>query len=329
MKKIAIAIINWNGIHLLKEFLPTVISFSNEAEIYLIDNNSTDLSIAYIEQNFSTVKIIKHPENYGYAKGYNLAIPQIKESYVCLLNNDVAVTENWLKPIINLFEGDNFGIIQPKILDYKNPQQFEYAGAAGGYLDKFGYPYCKGRIFETIENDTNQYDSSEVFWVSGACFFINREVFFKLGGFDEDFFAHQEEIDLCWRAQHEGYKIFCETKCIVYHLGGGTLSAQSTKKTFLNFRNNLCMLTKNLPTTDLFPIIFSRLLLDGIAGLRFIMKGEWQHCVSIIKAHLSYYQLMCKMIGKRPKKCVRKYHNHQSIIFNYFIKKQKKYLNLS
>ena len=325
MKKIAVVILNWNGTKLLEQFLPSVIQHSAEAEIYLADNASTDNSIAFVKANFPTIKIIQNDDNYGFAKGYNISMQNVEEDYYCLLNSDVEVTENWLEPILTCFENEpQTAIIQPKLLDFKLKTHFEYAGAAGGFIDKFGYPFCRGRIFDTVEKDIGQYnDAIPVFWASGACFFIRKEVFRKLNGFDADFFAHQEEIDLCWRANNLGYNIKYISKSVVYHVGGATLKDSNPKKTFLNFRNSLLMLTKNLPFEQLFPILFIRLCLDGIAGIQFIFKGKLNHFFAIIKAHFSFYALINKTLKKRKGKTSKKYYHTNSIVYRYFIKNGK------
>jgi len=325
LKKIAIVILNWNGTKLLEQFLPSVIKHSAEAEIYLADNASTDNSIAFVKANFPTVKIIQNEDNYGFAKGYNIAMQNVEEDYYCLLNSDVEVTKNWLTPILTCFENEpQTAIIQPKLLDFKLKTHFEYAGAAGGFIDKFGYPFCRGRIFDTVEKDNGQYnDDIQIFWASGACFFIRKEVFRKLNGFDADFFAHQEEIDLCWRANNLGYNIKYISKSVVYHVGGATLKEGSPKKTFLNFRNSLLMLTKNLPFEQLFPTLFIRLCLDGIAGIQFLFKGKFNHFFAIIKAHFSFYTLINKTLKKRKGKTSKQYYHTNSIVYRYFIKNGK------
>ncbi len=322
MKKIAVVILNWNGVKLLEQFLPSVMSYSPEATIYLADNASTDSSIEFVKTNYPDIKIIQNEGNFGYAQGYNVALKYVEEPYFCLLNSDVEVTENWLKPILEIFEKEkNIAIIQPKILDFKNKSLFEYAGAAGGFIDKYGYPYCRGRIFETVEKDNGQYDDfSGIFWASGACFFIRKEVFNQLGGFDESFFAHQEEIDLCWRSKNAGYKTYYTFQSIIYHVGGATLKESNPKKTFLNFRNSLLMLVKNLPEGKILPIIFTRLFLDGIAGIQFILKGKFSHCWAIIKAHFHFYHLLNKYLKKRTNNQTESYFKTNSIVYNYFIK---------
>ena len=260
--KVAIAILNWNGKNWLEKFLPSVISHSENTDIYIIDNASTDDSVAFLKLNFPQVKIIQNTENHGFAGGYNEGLKKIKADIYCLLNSDVEVTENWLNPVVDLFQKDlNISAVQPKILDFNRKNFFEFAGAAGGFIDNLGYPYCRGRIFDEIEEDKGQYDDeTEIFWASGCCLFIRSEDFWAENGFDERFFAHQEEIDLCWRLKNSGKKIFYTGKSTVYHVGGGTLNKQSAQKTFLNMRNNLTMLVKNLPVSKVFWIIFSRLI---------------------------------------------------------------------
>ena len=322
MKKIAVVILNWNGAKLLEQFLPSVIEHSDVATIYVVDNASTDSSIDVLKTKFPSVNIIQNDGNYGFAKGYNVALQQVEEDYYALVNSDVEVTEGWLSPILTVFDKElNVSIIQPKILDYKNKEYFEYAGAAGGFIDQYGYPFCRGRIFDTIEKDNGQYDDeTEIFWASGACFFIRKEIYRKLNGFDCEFFAHQEEIDLCWRAFNLGYKAKYTSKSVVYHIGGATLKESNPKKTFLNFRNSLLMLTKNLPKNKLPSIIFVRLLLDGLAGIQFIFKGKFNHFWVIIKAHFHYYHLINKTLKKRKAPQSENYYYIKSIVYKYFVK---------
>lgn len=324
-KKIAVVILNWNGARLLEQFLPSIVSFSDEATIYVADNASTDTSIEVVKSKFPSVKIIQNDSNYGFANGYNVALKNIEEAYYCLLNSDVEVTANWLTPILSTFENEKeIAIIQPKILDFKNKELFEYAGAAGGFIDKYGYPFCRGRIFDTIEKDLNQYDDEcEIFWATGACFFVRKEVYRKLNGFDGDFFAHQEEIDLCWRAFNLGYKAKYTYKSVVYHVGGATLNEGNPRKTFLNFRNSLLMLLKNLPKNELFSIIFIRLVLDGIAGIQFIVKGKFKHCFAIVKAHYSFFGLISRNLKKRNTVQKQNYYHTKSIVYRYFVKNGK------
>lgn len=319
--EIAVVILNWNGVRLLESFLPSVTAYSKEATIYVADNASTDTSVSFIKENYPSIKIVSNAVNGGYAKGYNDALQHIKADVYCLLNSDVAVTENWLQPIIKLFnEHQDIAAVQPKILDYYNPEKFEYAGAAGGFIDFFGYPYCRGRLFNFLATDTGQYnDTIPIFWASGACLFIRSETFHLLNGFDEDFFAHQEEIDLCWRIQNLGKQIIYSGNTTVYHVGGATLNNLSPKKTFLNFRNSLFSILKNAPGTYVFFIIFSRLLLDGIAGLKFLLELKPKHTLAILKAHLSFYLLFIKIYKKRSATQVKNYYNKKSIVWNYFI----------
>lgn len=323
MNKIAIVILNWNGVKLLEQFLPSVIQFSQGAQIYVADNASTDESVAFVQKNFPTVTLIKNSGNHGFAKGYNDALKGVEAEYYALVNSDIEVTENWLQPILDTFETEKQTVIvQPKILDFKNKAYFEYAGAAGGFIDKYGFPFCRGRIFDTIEKDNGQYDDPyEIFWASGACFFIRKKTYHELGGFDETFFAHQEEIDLCWRAQNEGYLIKYNPKSVVYHVGGATLNQENPRKTFLNFRNSLFMLVKNLPKKNLFFVIFFRMVLDGIAGIRFLMQGKFRHTLAILKAHLHFYLNSLKYLSKRSDLQIQKYYKTKSIVYTYYIKK--------
>lgn len=322
MKKIAVVILNWNGAKLLEQFLPSILEYSDEAKIYVADNASTDNSISVIKEQFPLITIIQNDGNYGFAKGYNLALQQVEEDYYALVNSDIEVTEGWLTPILSIFDSEpNIAIIQPKILDYKNKDYFEYAGAAGGFIDQFGYAYCRGRIFDSIEKDNGQYnDEREIFWASGACFFIRKEIYRKLNGFDDDFFAHQEEIDLCWRAFNLGYKAKYTSKSVVYHVGGATLNEGNPKKTFLNFRNSLLMLAKNLPDNKLFPILFARLVLDGLAGIQFIFKLKFAHCWAIVKSHFAFYALINKTLKKRKAPQSANYYRSKSIVYKYFLK---------
>jgi GT2 family glycosyltransferase len=322
MKSIAVVILNWNGKGLLEQFLPSITQYSPEAEIYVADNASTDESVAFVKTAYPQIKIIKNTGNFGYAKGYNVALQQVEEDIYVLVNSDVEVTEGWLQPVEDLFEKDfETAIIQPKILDYKNKTHFEYAGAAGGFIDKYGYPFCRGRILETVEADTGQYDDeSEIFWASGACLFIRKDVYRELGGFDEDFFAHQEEIDLCWRAYNNNYKTrFCSAS-VIYHVGGATLNSNNPKKTFLNFRNSLFMMLKNLPKQKLFPVLFVRLTLDGVAGFRFLLNGQPVHLWAILTAHYHFYFRLFYFINKIKSKQYNNYYKIKSIVYRYYVK---------
>jgi GT2 family glycosyltransferase len=323
--KIAVVILNWNGEKLLEQFLPSIVKYSPEADIYVADNASTDDSVSYLKAFFPTVKIIQNESNLGFAEGYNEALKQVDSDIFALVNSDIEVTENWLKPIIETFENEpKTAIIQPKLLDFKRKEYFEYAGAAGGFIDRFGYAYCRGRVFETLEKDNGQYDDNcEIFWASGACFFIRSSVYKELKGFDADFFAHQEEIDLCWRAFNKGHKIKYNSQSVVYHVGGATLQQGNPMKTFLNFRNSLLMLLKNLPKKKLIPIILVRMLLDAVAGMQFIFKGKFKHLLAILRAHFSFYSLVVVHYNKRDLFQSEKYYKIRSIVFQYYAKAGK------
>lgn len=322
---------NWNGQKLLETFLPSVVKYSSKAQIYVIDNASTDGSLAFLNDNYPDLKIISNTTNAGYAGGYNQGLKNIKEDIFILLNNDVKVSENWLNPIIKLFESQNdIAVVQPKILDYNNPTHFEYAGAAGGFIDANGYPYCRGRIFNTLEKDCGQYNNdSQILWASGACLAVRREVFWSCGAFDEKYFAHQEEIDLCWRIHNRGYKIWYSHQSCIYHLGGGTLSAFHPQKTFLNFRNSLFNIVKNVPSPWFILVIFNRLILDGLACFRFLFLGQFKHIFAVLRAHLSFYKFSYKMFKKRKQTSdFIKYYSIWSIVFQYFFLRKKHYDDL-
>ncbi|ULC58368.1 glycosyltransferase family 2 protein [Flaviramulus sp. BrNp1-15] len=328
--KIAIAILNWNGKELLQKFLPSVVEHSKEASIYIIDNASTDDSVAFVNAQYPNIKTIQNIENGGYAKGYNDGLKHIDADVFCLLNSDVEVTKNWLKPIIESFKTDsNTAIIQPKLLDYKKKDFFEYAGAAGGFIDKYGYPYCRGRIFNTLEKDLGQYnDTTEIFWASGACLFVKKDVFNELNGLDEHFFAHMEEIDLCWRAKNLGYSVKYVGGSEIYHVGGATLSNTNSKKTYLNFRNSLYALTKNAKGLVL-GLLFIRLILDGIAGLKFLLEFKPKHTLAILKAHFAFYAHFSYLLKQRKStKNKIKYYQRTSIVFDYFVNKKTNYKSL-
>ncbi len=320
--KTAIAILNWNGKSWLEKFLPGVLMHSKEADIYVIDNASTDDSVAFLEKEFPEVKIVLNNGNYGFAKGYNEGLKRIDAEFYCLLNSDVEVTDNWINPILQLYYNHpDVAAIQPKILSYKEKNKFEFAGAAGGLLDNLGYPYCRGRIFEDTETDNGQYDDEcEIFWASGCAFFIRSKDFWEQNGFDERFFAHQEEIDLCWRLKNSGKKIYYTSQSTVYHVGGGTLNKQSPQKTFLNFRNNLTMMAKNLPFPNVIWIVFFRLSLDGIAGIYFGIKNGFSHLWAVVRAHFGFYAQLPHTIRLRGKHQLKKYYATKWLIFKHFLK---------
>lgn len=333
MKSIAVAILNWNGQALLERFLPNVIENSPQGDVIVIDNGSTDDSVSWIRANHPTVEIIELPKNGGYAGGYNDAMKQLKHEFVVLLNSDVEVTPNWLEPLLSRLKSDEkIAAIQPKIRALKEREKFEYAGASGGFIDNLGYPFCRGRIFYFNEEDQGQYDDArEVFWSTGACLAVRTSAYHEVGGLDPQFFAHMEEIDLCWRMQRSGYSCWVEPASTVFHLGGATLSSQSTQKTYLNFRNNLILLTKNLPYNRIFPVILSRLVLDGVAGIQFALKGDIKHTLAIVKAHFHYYgrygKIMKQRSGVYPWPLPGVY--HKSIVRQVFLGGMKKFSQLS
>ena len=331
MKPIAIVILNHNGLKLLKTFLSNVILYSPEADVIIIDNGSTDNTLSWLKNNYSDLRLIELKKNYGYAHGYNRGLKGLNYEYYALLNNDLSVTKGWLTPLIEEFKTKNkVAIIQPHILNYDKNKYFDYAGAAGGFLDKYGYPFCRGRILKTLEKDNGQYDkTTEVFWASGACFLIRKNVFWELDGFDIDFFAHQEEIDLCWRALNQGYKVLAVGSSKVYHIGGGTLPP-SPKKIYLNHRNSLLMLNKNLPVKKRVRTIITRLILDGFIGVYYIVTLQLSKTLAIIKAHYSFYKSSKNNTYKRKKGILDiKYYHRKSIIFDYLISRKLYFSDLS
>ena len=330
--KTAVVILNWNGEGFLKQFLPGVIQHSQGASVIVADNASTDNSIAYLQSLGNAVKIIQLDKNYGFTGGYNKALKQIDAEYFVLLNSDVEVTAEWIDPIIDLMDGNkSVGICQPKIKAFHQPSHFEYAGASGGFIDSMGYPFCRGRLFNHLEEDKGQYNNNlEVFWATGACMFIRADLYHQLGGLDENFFAHMEEIDLCWRAQLLGQKVMVVPNAEVYHVGGGTLPKNNPRKTFYNFRNNLMMLYKNLPASKLFSVIAIRLMLDGVAGIKFMLQGDLKDTVAVIKAHFAFYGCLIKGKLKRSQNTENSPGTiyPYSILWAYFIKGIRKYNEL-
>lgn len=301
MSRVSVVILNWNGRGFLEQFLPSVVRYSEGAEIVVADNASTDDSVDFLRREYPMVRVVELPINYGFAKGYNEALKQVKADIYVLLNSDIEVSEGWLtEPVKLLLENEDVAACQPKILSYYERNKFEYAGAGGGYIDKYGYPFCRGRIFQEIELDNGQYDDvCEVFWASGASLFIKSDLFHKEGGFDEDFFAHMEEIDLCWRLKIDGYRVLYCGKSTVYHVGGGTLKKSSWRKTYLNMRNNLEMLYKNLPPKKLGRVMCYRILLDCIASIKFLVDGGFKDFYAVFRAHGHFYRHWRKIRAKR------------------------------
>ncbi len=330
--KVAIVVLNWNGKDFLEKFLPSVVANNASfSELFVADNASTDDSISFLKKNYPQINIIQNTSNGGFAKGYNDALKLIDAEYYVLLNSDVEVTPNWIESIIKGMDEDkSIAACQPKIKDFNRKTYFEYAGAAGGFIDKYAYPFCRGRIFENIEEDNGQYDNvREVFWATGACLFVRAECFKLVHGFDEDFFAHMEEIDLCWRLKNLGFKIMYSPDSVVYHLGGGTLNKTNPKKTFLNFRNNLILITKNHPPKYFFFKIVMRMILDGVAGLKFLFSGQINHLFAVIKAHYSFYVSFGSTLKKRKelKQQIKNYTTSavylHSIVADFYIREKK------
>lgn len=337
MKNVAVAILNWNGEKFLRQFLPGVVQHSiNDADVYVIDNASNDSSISILENEFKDVKVIRLDKNYGFAGGYNRGLAQIPNPVLVLLNSDLEVTHGWIKPVLNYMSSvPGMVACQPKILDFHRKEWFEYAGAAGGYIDKDAYAFCAGRIFYEFEKDENQFQNNEeVFWASGASLFITKKAWDEVGGLDEDFFAHMEEIDLCWRLKNRGYRIGACRESTVYHYGGGTLDRQSPFKTYLNFRNNLYMIVKNYRTTNLWIRLLRRMILDGVAGIRFISEGKFKHFYSVLKAHYSFYRhlsLMCRKRREEEQFCQNRNDvglYSGSILKHFFVYKKRKWHDL-
>jgi len=339
MDKTAIVILNWNGLAYLKQFLGLVIKYSTlpGTSVWLADNGSDDGSVEWVEKSLPEVKILRFSENHGFAGGYNLALQQIKAEYYILINSDIEVTPDWLIPLISFMDSHpEAAAVQPKILSLHRKTRFEYAGASGGFIDMFGFTFCRGRIFYYTEEDHGQYnDTTEVFWTSGACMMIRASAWRECGGLDPDFFAHMEEIDMCWRLHNMGWKLFAIPQSVVYHAGGGTLPYGSPVKTYLNFRNNMFLLYKNLPSGKLRRILFTRKLLDFLAFIFFILQGRPTHAISIIKAHIHYYKAVPSLKKKRET-CPSNRENYykmktilnQSLVFEFYIKRNRTYDSL-
>lgn len=327
LSRVAVVILNYNGAALLKRFMPSVIRYSGDAQVYVADNASTDDSLAVLSLEFPSVQVILNKHNYGFARGYNEALKAVDADHFILLNSDVEVTENWIPPIVQpLLAHKATAAVQPRIRSCNQPASFEYAGAAGGYLDKYGFPFCRGRIFDTLEEDQGQYDTEvPIFWATGACMAIKASVYRELQGFDDHFFAHMEEIDLCWRIQHAGYIVLYTPHSTVYHLGGATLSKANPRKTYLNFRNNLLMLYKNAPGFGW--MLLPKLMLDGVAGLSFLARGQVANCWAIAKAHIYFYTHFWRF--RRTVNKVRSRHIYpRSLVWAYFVKGKKKFSDL-
>lgn len=297
-----VVILNWNGEKHLKRFLPSVvISTPPEVQIVVADNGSTDASLDVLRRKFPTVEVLELGRNWGFAEGYNRALAQLEADYFVLLNSDIETPPGWIEPLVEALEADGeLAAVAPKLLAYSDKRMFEYAGACGGFIDRYGYPFCRGRVLSTVERDDGQYDDCrEVFWASGACFCCRADVFRRTGGLDGSFFAHMEEIDLCWRMQLAGYKIGVVPKSRVYHLGGGTLSPDSPFKLYLNYRNSLYMLCKNLPSRRLFTTLLSRMTLDGASAMVYLLQGRWKAFRAVMRAHGAFYSHVGRLRAAR------------------------------
>lgn len=332
----AVVILNWNGRKYLEQFLPGVIANSPGCEIIVADNASTDNSVAFLRSNFPEVRLIVLPQNYGFCEGYNQALKQVQAKYYVLLNSDVQVTPNWVQPVWDLMENNHqIAACQPKIKAYHEPQLFEYAGAAGGFIDQFGYPFCRGRLFDTLETDEGQYnDNREIFWATGACMFVRADLYHQHHGLEPAFFAHMEEIDLCWRLQNAGYKIFVCGKSEVFHVGGGTLHKSNPRKTFLNYRNGLALLVKNIPDSDFYSTLFIRVLLDWISALKFLLSGQGEDAGAVFRAHIAVYENRHYWRQRRKlQPAKRSLHTlpgvyNGSLVWAYFAEGKKKFTSL-
>ena len=346
MPIVSVVILNWNGQGFLAQFLPSILKTSyHNLRIYVADNASTDNSISFLEEHYPSIEIIRNEENYGFAEGYNQALKKVEGDYYVLLNSDVEVTPNWIEPIIDLMEKDaQIAVCQPKILMYNNKKKFEYAGAGGGFIDSLGYPFCRGRIFDVCEIDTGQYDDvCPIFWASGAAMFVRSSVYNQMSGLDADFFAHMEEIDFCWRVQRAGFLLLYCPQSVVYHVGGGTLQKSNPFKTYLNFRNNLAMLYKNLKWHQMFLVFPIRFLLDVLAAFRFLWSKEPQLFKAVFKAYFEFVTNLPKLQKKRLKTDIitkKMAKNNQianfkprgkyrgSIVYAHFVKKKQYFSDL-
>lgn len=326
----AVVILNWNGKQLMEEFLPSVATLSQGADVVVADNGSSDGSVEWLKENYPTIRVLAFEENHGFAGGYNLAIETLQEyKYIVLLNSDVEVTAGWVAPLKKYMQlNPDVAACQPKLKSYTNKEMFEYAGAAGGFIDKYGYPFCRGRVFDTSEKDNGQYDgeAKDIFWATGAALMVERESYLAVGGLDTDFFAHMEEIDLCWRLHLLGKRIAVVPQSTVYHLGGGTLAAGNPRKTYLNFRNNLYMLYKNLPLKEGKKLIFKRKLLDGVAACLFLAKGSFGEVKSVWKAHRDFEKSKSRYKNQPTQNILKQFpESNRSVVVDYYLKGKHKF----
>jgi len=338
MGRIAVVILNFNGLAYLRKFLPGVVEHSSlpGTEVVVADNASADGSVAYVKENHPGVRLIEMDRNHGFAGGYDRVLRQLSASYAVLLNSDVEVTSGWLQPLLAAMESDSrLAACMPRIRSFHNRTYFEYAGASGGFIDSFGYPFCRGRILSELEEDKGQYDRQvSVFWATGACMFVRMSAYLQSGGLDGDFFAHMEEIDLCWRFHRMDYRVAVIPASVVYHVGGGTLPNNNPHKLFLNYRNSLYLLAKNLPAMRLIPILFIRLLLDGLSAVIYLLKGSSPFFLAVLRAHLAFYGKLPALMAKRtqpPEIEMKRNINEMypgSIIADYFIRGRKHFSDL-
>ena len=336
MDKVAVVILNYNGADMLRTFLPGVIAYSEGAKVIVADNASTDNSVDVVQNEFPQVRLIRLNSNYGFAGGYNKALEQVDAEYCLLLNSDVEVTAGWLTPLLSFMEQNSDAVAcQPKILAYRQKEAFEYAGASGGFVDRYGYPFCRGRIFDAIENDNGQYDDvCRIFWATGAAMLVRREAYISAGGLDDRFFAHMEEIDLCWRMLARGGAIYVVPQSVVYHVGGATLNKSNPKKTYLNFRNNLLMLYKNLPQKELRPVMRVRCVLDYVAALKYLLSFSWGDFKAVLKARRDYKRMRgdysgvrCDNIAATVNKNIEERRGF-SILWQYYFCRKKRFSQL-
>jgi len=337
MDKVAIVILSWNGSQMLRSFLPSVIKYAeDEATVYVADNGSEDDTLELLATSFSSVKVISLDKNYGFAEGYNRALQEVEAEYVVLLNSDVEVTEQWLAPLVSFMDAHPaVAACQPKMRSWRQPESFEYAGAAGGFLDRYGYPFCRGRIFNTVEADQGQYDDPmRVFWATGACLFIRLQDYREAGGLDDRFFAHMEEIDLCWRLNARGREVWCVPTSKVYHVGAATLKRENPRKTFLNFRNNLLMLYKNLPDNELHHVMRWRTFLDYLAALSFALKGQFPNAKAVFQARKAYHHLRPEFFLSRNLNMLAGVEHpaqtrwHKSLLWAYYVQAKHTFAKL-
>jgi GT2 family glycosyltransferase len=334
MLKVAIVILNWNGKSFLEQFLPSVIQYCPDyAQVIIADNNSDDGSSAFMESTYPSIRFISLDKNYGYTGGYNRALKMINAQYFILLNSDIWVNSNWIDPLVELMDSDeSIAACQPNIRSHHDQSLFEYAGAAGGFIDRYGYPFCRGRLFDTLETDAGQYNNStDIFWATGACMFVRAVDLRDAGWLDEDFFAHMEEIDLCWRLKRMGKRVVFCNNSVVYHVGGGTLPKNNPRKTYLNFRNNHLLLAKNLPISKFYPIAFIRIILDEVAAIKFLLSGQYKDAWAVNRAFYSVLTLLRRKRaeGKNiPYKSVDKVYK-RSIVIDYFLAGIKRFSGLN